>query len=234
MKFKKSQTPRHVAIIMDGNRRWAKKNKLAAVKGHHKTARETIQKMVKHSIEKKIKYLTIWAFSTENWNRSQSEVTALMNLFREALGKKMLQLHQAGVKLNTIGDITKFEADIQDKLNYWIDKTKYNQKIILTLALNYGGRDELLRAIYQFAKNFKLNQRRPRGDDFEKFLDTADLPEPDLIIRPGGEKRISGFMPWQSVYSEFYFTDVLAPDFDEFEYNKALREYSKRKRRFGK
>lgn len=217
--------PQHVAIIMDGNRRWARQNGLAIIKGHRKVAEEMIERLADFAIAKGIKFLTLWAFSTENWQRPSEEVKGIMELFRETFATSSKRLHQKGVRVAVIGDLSRFPEDIQDGVNFWIQETKNNQKLTVTFALNYGGRDELLRAV------------RAGGEDFENHLDTKKmiaLPDPDLLIRPGGEKRLSGFLTWQSVYTELYFTDVLMPDFDEQEFAKALADYASRQRRFGK
>jgi len=221
----KSSIPNHVAIIMDGNRRWARQHGLAVVKGHRKVAEEMIERLVTFAIAQNIKYLTLWAFSTENWQRSEEEVGDIMNLFREAFSANSEKLHKKGVKIAAIGDLSGFSEDIRKGVEFWLKKTKDNDKITVTFALNYGGRDEITRAV------------KAGGVDFEKFLDTkqiTNLPDPDLLIRPGGEKRLSGFMPWQMVYTELYFTDVLMPDFDEVEFAKVLNDYAQRQRRFGK
>jgi len=221
----KNIIPNHVAIIMDGNRRWARKNGLAIIRGHRKVAEEMIERLADFCILKGIKHLTLWAFSTENWQRPKEEVSGIMDLFRETFATSAERLHKKGVRVAIIGDLSRFPKDIQDGVNFWVNETKNNQKLTVTFALNYGGRDELIRAV------------KRGGDNFEEFLDTKqliDLPDPDLLIRPGGEKRLSGFLTWQSVYSELYFTDVLMPDFDEIEFAKALEDYAARQRRFGK
>lgn len=225
MTITKAIIPQHVAIIMDGNRRWARQNGLAIIKGHRKVAEEMIERLADFAIAKGIKFLTLWAFSTENWQRPSEEVKGIMELFRETFATSSKRLHQKGVRVAIIGDLSRFPEDIQDGVNFWLKETKNNQKLTVTFALNYGGRDELLRAV------------RAGGDDFENHLDTKKmivLPDPDLLIRPGGEKRLSGFLTWQSVYTELYFTDVLMPDFDEQEFAKALADYASRQRRFGK
>lgn len=221
----KSLIPDHVVIIMDGNRRWARQHGLSIIKGHRKVAEEMIERLADFAILSKVKYLTLWAFSTENWQRSSEEVDGIMNLFRETFATSSERLHKKGVRVAVIGDISKFPKDIQDGVNFWVNETKNNQKLIVTFALNYGGRDEIKRAVAL------------GGEDFEEFLDTKkaiNLPDPDLLIRPGGEKRLSGFLTWQTVYTELYFTDVLMPDFDEKEFSKALNDYASRQRRFGK
>lgn len=221
----KAIIPQHVAIIMDGNRRWARQNGLAIIKGHRKVAEEMIERLADFAIAKGIKFLTLWAFSTENWQRPSEEVKGIMELFRETFATSSKRLHQKGVRVAVIGDLSRFPEDIQDGVNFWLKETKNNQKLTVTFALNYGGRDELQRAV------------RAGGENFENHLDTKKmivLPDPDLLIRPGGEKRLSGFLTWQSVYTELYFTDVLMPDFDEQEFAKALADYALRQRRFGK
>lgn len=221
----KAIIPQHVAIIMDGNRRWARQNGLAIIKGHRKVAEEMIERLADFAIAKGIKFLTLWAFSTENWQRPSEEVKGIMELFRETFATSSKRLHQKGVRVAVIGDLSRFPEDIQDGVNFWLKETKNNQKLTVTFALNYGGRDELQRAV------------RAGGENFENHLDTKKmivLPDPDLLIRPGGEKRLSGFLTWQSVYTELYFTDVLMPDFDEEEFAKALADYASRQRRFGK
>ncbi len=217
--------PKHVAIIMDGNRRWARQNGLSIIKGHRKVAEEMIERLADFAILKGIAYMTLWAFSTENWQRPEDEVDGIMDLFRETFSTSAEKLHKKGVRVAVIGDLSRFPKDIRDGVNFWIKETENNQKLIVTFALNYGGRDEIKRAV------------QIGGRDFEQFLDTQKmiaLPDPDLLIRPGGEKRLSGFLTWQTVYSELYFTDVLMPDFDEKEFAKALEDYAQRQRRFGK
>jgi len=221
--------PQHVAIIMDGNRRWARKRGLAIIKGHRKVADELIEELADHCIEKGIKYLTLWAFSTENWKRDKAEVELMMNLFREMLEENIDQLHQKGIRISTIGDLSRFDQDIRAKIEQGVEKTKQNKNLTLTFALNYGGRDELLRAVNNLSDEAEITQKL-----IDQSLDTSDLPDPDLIIRPGGEKRLSGFLLWQSEYSELYFSDILMPDFGAKELEKALTDYQDRQRRFGK
>ena len=221
--------PHHIAIIMDGNRRWARKKGLAIIKGHRQVAEELIEKLADHCIKRGVKYLTLWAFSTENWNRDKVEVDLMMDLFREMLEKSIDRLHQKGIKVTTIGDLSRFNQDIREKIEQGVEKTQQNQNLTLTFALNYGGRDELLRAVNKLKNEAKITLEL-----IDQNLDTANLPDPDLIIRPGGEKRLSGFLLWQSEYSELYFSDVLMPDFDEQELDKAIVDYQDKQRRFGK
>ena len=224
-------TPLHIAIIMDGNRRWAKKNKLPIIMGHRRAAFETLEKIIDSAISLNIKYLTFWAFSTENWNRNKNEVSGLLNLFREILGDNINKLHNKGVKILTIGDLSKFPEDIQSKLHLAEEKTKNNKNLTAVLALNYGGRDEIIRAIKKLSPKEIKNITE---DSFSKALDTKNIPDPELLIRPGGEVRLSGFLPWQTEYTEFYFSETLWPDFTEKDLKDAITEYQSRQRRFGR
>jgi undecaprenyl diphosphate synthase len=229
--------PQHVAIIMDGNRRWARQQGLAASLGHKKMVEEGIQSVVRGAKNLGIKYLTLWALSTENWQRDPKEVQFLMKLFRQMFSKEVKKLHEEGVRVRTIGDLTRFDQDIQDSVATWVEKTKNNTQVTVIFALNYGGQDEILRAIAKVTKKVAAGEREAdklTASDFEQYLDTADLPKLELIIRPGGEQRLSGFLIWQSNYAELYFTDVLMPDFDEKELQKAVTEFDRRQRRFGK
>lgn len=231
------QIPQHVAIIMDGNRRWARKQGLAIIKGHRKTAEETIERLADFAIKVGIKYLTLWAFSTENWQRDQEEVEGIMNLFRETFSTAAERLHKKGVRVHTIGDLNYFPQDIKEGVEHWKKETVNNKKIIVTFALNYGGRDELTRAVNRLISAEKNLKSKPiTAQLLEKYLDTkqeVDLPDPELIIRPGGEQRLSGYLPWQGIYSELYFCQTLMPDFNEKEFAQAIADYASRQRRFG-
>lgn len=243
---KQNKSPRHVAIIMDGNRRWAKQHKLQIFKGHEQVAKERIDELVEHGLKRGIGYLTFWAFSTENWNRPQAEIKAILNLLRRTLATNLEKLDKRGVRFNTIGDLSRFPQDIEQQLQRWRRATADNQAITVTFALNYGGRDELLRAMRKLVrkmiaetkiKSKELGQHLSQElteTNLSRHLDTADLPDPDLIIRPGQERRLSGFMPWQGVYAELYFTKVLMPDFTAEEFELALQDYEQRQRRFGR
>lgn len=228
-----TKLPQHVVIIMDGNRRWARQNKLAVFRGHEIMVEEKIENLVDYCIAKGLPYLTLWAFSTENWNRDKKEVDALMNIFRRAFSEGMDELIKKKVRIKTIGDLSRFPQDIQDSIVKIKQKNLSNYKMTLTIALNYGGRDEIMRMVRGIVEaDYKVE-----AIDLElidQHLDTNDLPDPDLIIRTGGEQRLSGFMPWQSVYAEFYFTKVLMPDFDDKQFDIALEDYAERTRRFGK
>lgn len=225
--------PKHIAIIMDGNRRWARLHKLEALQGHQYVTDKVIEPLVDACVEFGVPYLTLWAFSTENWKRDNDEVMGLMKLFRKAFSKSVEDLHKKGVRLNYIGDLKKFPEDIQQSVEKWMEISKNNTKITVTFALNYGGQDEILRAIkkaYEDGVDFQTLSPQ----QFSQYLDTKDIPDPDLLIRPGGEQRLSGYLPWQSVYTELYFTDVLMPDFGREELLKSIEEYGVRSRRFGK
>ncbi len=226
--------PSHVAIIMDGNRRWSKLHGKPAIFGHRYVADVLLEKLVLHAADQGISYITFWAWSTDNWQRSKQEVTGIMKIFKHVLSKSIDRLHKKGVRIVTIGDIDAFPKDITRAIKDGIEKTKNNRRITVVLALNYGGRDELLRAV----NKIKVKGREVRGklteETLSNHLDTSGIPDPDLIIRTGGEKRLSGFLLWQSEYAEFYFTDTLMPDFTPERLDEALADFSGRKRRFGK
>lgn len=233
----KTKMPQHVAIIMDGNRRWAKKQGLPVIMGHTKATEETVEGLIERAGELGIKYLTLWAFSTENWGRGEEEVSGLMNLFRKALMTKVEKFIAKGARLKMIGNISKFSLDIQEGMKKAMAESEKNDKITVTFALNYGGRDEILRAISKLISDpirSDLVGLRLQDQIFEQYMDTAGMPDPDLIIRTGGEQRLSGFLMWQSAYSELYFTDKLFPDFTPEEFDRAIEEYQKRQRRYGK
>ncbi len=232
-----SEIPRHIAIIMDGNRRWARRRKLQIFKGHEKVAEEVIQELVDRCLELGISHLTLWAFSTENWKREKKEVEAILNLLRDMLNKGEKAFEGRDVRVNAIGDLSRFPSDIEDGMRRWMKESKDNQDLTVTFALNYGGHDELVRAMRNLTADLKkqgeLGVEKITADEIEDHLDTSDLPKIDLIIRPGGEKRLSGFMSWQSAYAELYFTDILMPDFGSEQLDKALQDYAERERRFG-
>jgi undecaprenyl diphosphate synthase len=216
---------------MDGNRRWARKNGLTPFKGHI-LGEERIEPLIDYAINLGICYLTFWAFSTENWKRQKSEVEFLLTMFRNDLAKKVDSFHAKNVKLNIIGNLSMFPKDIQEKTNEWMERTKNNTKITANIALSYGGRDEIVRAMKK-AYRTPHTAESITQETISNFLDTAGQPDPDLLIRTGGEQRLSGFMLWQLEYTELYFTDVLWPEFTPEEFEKALEEFRLRQRRFG-
>ena len=227
--------PDHVAIIMDGNGRWATQRGRPRLFGHHAGARR-VGEMVEACPDLGVKYLTIFAFSTENWKRTQSEVAGLMKLFRRYIECKSKALFQNGVRVRFIGDRQKLDdklVSLMDNLELY---TSGNDKVHLTIALNYGGRDEVTRAAQRLAFEVEQGRLSPKDVDAEtlaKFLDTRFLPDPDLVIRTSGEARISNFLLWQTAYAEYEFVDTLWPDFNAEEFGKILSRYGNRERRFG-
>ncbi len=222
-------TIRHLAIIMDGNGRWAKLKGKPRVKGHEAGA-ESVRRVLKEARRQEIDHLTLYAFSSENWQRPETEVKALMKLLERFLKSEADELDRNDVRLHIIGDLSRLSAKLQKSIQQTCARLDHNRGIQLNLALNYGGRDEIVRAAR------KLSQYKPEEITEELLsaqLDTAGIPDPDLLIRTGGEIRISNFLPWQLVYSEFYFTDTLWPDFDEAELHKAIEWFMGRQRRFG-
>lgn len=224
--------PVHVAIIMDGNGRWAKKRGLPRFFGHRKGV-DSVRKIVRASAEFGIKYLTLYVFSSENWERPQSEINKLMKLLEQLLIKEEPELNKNNVRVRAIGQIERLPQKVQDSLNYMINKTKDNTGLVLVLALSYGGRNEIIDAIKKIARE-KKDFAVLTSEEFRNYLYDSLLPDPDLLIRTAGEMRISNYLLWQSAYTEFYFTEVLWPDFDKKELLAAIEDYSQRKRRFGK
>lgn len=227
---------KHIAIICDGNRSWSRQKGLSVLKGHEHAVRQIMANLVDKAIELELEFLTFWVFSTENWKRSQQEVDGLMNLFRLIFDEKVQDLHRKEVRVRVIGDTKKLADDLQERIAKGLDLTKKNQGLTVTFAINYGGRDEVVRAVRRVIKEVRTGQLLPSDLDeatFAKFLDTADIPDPDLIIRTSGEQRLSGFMSWQQQYAEFYFPKTFFPDFDGQELEKAVAEFGRRKRRFG-
>jgi undecaprenyl diphosphate synthase len=222
-------TPKHIAVIMDGNRRWARERGLPILEGHKKVADEILEPLIEYAAKSGISYMTFWAFSTENWGREAQEVKGILQLFRHVIRKKWQRLHEKGVRIRVIGNIEKFPEDISKSLKEVVEQTKNNKKITTIFALNYGGRDEILRAIQKLHGNVNVSEQ-----DFAQYLDTAGIPDPELIIRTGGEQRLSGFLPWQSEYSELMFPDWYMPEFIPARLDELLIEYGKRQRRFGK
>lgn len=229
---KKARLPNHIAIIMDGNGRWAERRGLPRFEGHLaglESVRSTIRCL---NNQYQIKYVTLYSFSTENWNRPEDEVMSLFRLLEEIVDKETLELHKEGVKIRYLGHLQELPQGLQLAINRALELTKNNTGMTLSLALNYGGRTEILDAVCRMI----AEGISPQSIDeklFNNYLYTAGLPDVDLVIRTGGELRISNFLIWQSAYSEYYFTDVLWPDFDKKEVEKALLSYSQRQRRFG-
>ncbi len=231
----KRNLPDHIAIIMDGNRRWAKKNNLSTPAGHKKGA-EAIENIAKYCSEIGLKYLTVYAFSTENWKRSQEEVGALMLLLQHYLDVYAKRAKEENIRLVMLGSRDNIAKGLLKKIDNMIEITKNNTGLTFCVAFNYGGRDEITRAVKQIAKDCK--EGKIDVDDINEELIsnnlyTAGIPDPDLMIRTSGELRTSNFLPWQLTYSEFYFTDKLWPDFTTDDLNIAIDEYNKRKRNFG-
>lgn len=225
--------PKHVAVIMDGNGRWAKKRFLPRVAGHVKGV-ELVREMVRACLERGIPFLTLFAFSSENWRRPVDEVSLLMELFVKALEQEVEKLDRNGVRLRVIGDLSRFEPRLQALIRTAEGKTAANERLDLTIAANYGGRWDIMQAF----NRLYIAEPEKRGEwqesDLEPYLSMHFAPEPDLFIRTGGEERISNFLLWQLAYTELYFTPTLWPDFNSEEFDKAIASYQQRERRFGR
>ena len=230
----KTSVPRHIAIIMDGNGRWAQKKGLQRIKGHYNGAK-IIRHLTDIASELGVKHLTLYCFSTENWRRPLEEVNFLMDLIRNYLIEQANDMVKEGVRLTTIGDTSTLPDKVKSELIRVKEMTKDCSKITLNLALNYGGRDEIVHAVNALVADVKAGKRDEdiTEEIFEQYLYTNFLPDPDLLIRTSGEIRLSNFLPWQTAYTEFYFTDVNWPDFTDDEFYKAILEYQHRHRRFG-
>ena len=223
---------KHVAIIMDGNRRWAKERLLPSMMGHKKGV-EALKKTTRACNDLGVKYLTVYAFSTENWNRKKEEVDFLMDLFVSTLTNELAELHDNNVRMNFIGNLAQLSPKLQEVIKNSKEKTKNNTGVTLTIAVNYGSRDEIVQAVKNIVKD------GVKEDDIDeklisKYLYTANLPDPDLLIRTSNEKRISNYLLWQIAYSEIYITDIFWPDFDKNQLMIAIVEFLKRQRRWGK
>ncbi|QSX06554.1 isoprenyl transferase [Sedimentibacter sp. zth1] len=228
--------PQHVAIIMDGNRRWAKTRKLPTAMGHREGVKR-IMEIVESSINIGVKALTVYAFSTENWGRDKVEVDCLMNLLLEFLKKELDRIHKNNIKISLIGNIEDLPFDIKIEVQKALEKTKYNNRFNLNIALSYGSRDEIIKAVKKVindVENNKINIDDLNEKKFKDYLYTKDFDDPDFLIRTSGEIRLSNFLLYQLAYTEFYFTDIFWPDFKENEYYESILEYQKRSRRFGK
>ena len=234
--LKKHKLPKHIAIIMDGNGRWAQEKGYTRIYGHNKGVK-SVQKIVEESLSLGIQYLTLYAFSVDNWNRPKKEIGTLMDLLVDSLKKEFEKLIKNNIRLNTIGNIKTLPEKVQDEIIRVSNKTKNNTKMILTIALSYGAREEIENVIKNIAREVKNNTISIENVDhsiINKHLYTQNLPDVDLLIRTSGEQRISNFLLWQIAYAELYFTDVYWPDFGKKDFYKALFNYQKRERRFGK
>ncbi len=230
------EIPVHIAIIMDGNGRWAKKRNLPRVAGH-KRGVETVKDIVKACAQIGVKYLTLYTFSTENWKRPKDEVSTLMRLLLRSLRKESDELHENDIRMQTIGDIQSLPEEVQKQLFDTIKKTAGNKKMTLNLALSYSGRWELINAVKQIAalaSEGKINENEINEANFSQFLTTKGVPDPDLLIRTSGEFRVSNFLLWQIAYSEFFITDVNWPEFSRKHLYEAITDFQHRERRFGK
>ena len=231
----KEKLPRHIAIIMDGNGRWANKRSFKRILGHRE-GMESVKVIVRACRELDIKALTLYAFSSQNWQRPELEVKALMSLLKKYVRSEINELHENNMKLQGIGDLNKLPKSVLDVFNESVEKTRNNTGMVLSVALSYGGREEILHAVSSISKKIKsgeLSVDDLNEDLISNSLYTAGLPDPDLLIRTSGELRISNFLLWQIAYSEIYVTDVLWPDFRNDDLYRALIEFQKRKRRFG-
>jgi undecaprenyl diphosphate synthase len=223
--------PVHIAIIMDGNGRWAEKRHLPRMAGH-RAGTENLRNIIKACVEFGVKYLTVYAFSTENWKRPQDEIDGLMRILADVLEKEIEELHQQGVCLRHIGRLENLDPKVQEKINSAIILTKNNDRLFMNIAWNYGGRDEIIYAIQQIVDQ-KIEPNLINEEIFSKFLYTNQSPDPDLVIRTSGEMRTSNFLLWQSAYSEWYFSPILWPDFGREQLMEAIIEFGNRERRFG-
>lgn len=235
MEFNKEAMPKHIAIIMDGNRRWAK-SKGKPVSFGHKEGAKTLEKIVRYANKIGLEYITVYAFSTENWKRAEDEVKALMTLLQNYLDDYAKRADTENIRVKILGDISALSMGMQKSIQNCMERTKNNTGVTFNIALNYGGRDEIIKAIQQIANKVKKEEIKVE-DITEKlvsdYLYTKGQPEPDLLIRTSGEKRLSNFLPWQSVYTEFLFIDKNWPEFEEEDLDKAIIEYQKRTRKFG-
>jgi len=224
--------PAHVAIIMDGNGRWARARGLPRLAGH-RAGVDNLRRVLEACVEFGVKYLTIYAFSTENWERPPDEVRGLINILEDVIDQQLYELHENGVQLRHLGQLEGLGPSLQDKVRQAIDLTHHNQKLVLNIAWNYGGRDEIVRAIRQLIAD-GIQPSQVDESLIHRYLYTSDCPDPDLVIRTSGEMRTSNFLIWQTAYSEWYFPQTYWPDFGRQELLQALTEYARRERRFGR
>ena len=223
--------PRHVAIIMDGNGRWALARGLPRMAGH-KAGTENLRRIIRATVEFGIKYLTIYSFSTENWGRPAEEVKGLLGILEDVLDRELSELHQEGVQLHHIGRLERLAPKLQKKVLDAMDLTRNNNRLILNIAFNYGGRDEIVQAIQHMMRD-GIPPEKVTDEMVSRYLYTAGVPDPDLVIRTSGELRVSNFLIWQAAYSEWIFTPTYWPDFDKEEYRRALEAFAQRDRRYG-
>ena len=228
----KDRLPRHIAIIMDGNGRWANKRGLPRTAGH-KVGAEVFRKIATYCQEIGIEYLTVYAFSTENWKRPAEEVSVIMGLLEKYLYESIEEMVQKGVRLKILGDTSVLPENIRSLIARTDEISRGIEGMQANVCVNYGGRDEIIRAAKAYAQEYRDGQPELTEEMFSGYMYSAGIPDPDLVIRPSGEIRISNFLLWQCAYSEFYFTDVLWPDFDERELDKAIASYQHRDRRYG-
>ncbi len=227
--------PRHIAIIMDGNGRWARERGLPRTAGH-KAGGKTFRRIAEYCRQIGVKYLTVYAFSTENWKRSQEEISGLMLLLERYLREGLRDMDKNGVSFRFFGDLSRLSPKLRRLCEEAQARSSVFHDVQVNFCLNYGGRDEIVRAARAFAADVAAGKRTPESlteGDFESYLDSAGVPDPELVIRPSGEQRLSNFLPWQSAYSEFVFMDVLWPDFEPKHLDAAIEEYHRRDRRFG-
>lgn len=230
-----SHLPCHIAVIMDGNGRWAQNRGMPRLEGHRKGA-EAVKRCIEGAKESGIEYVTLFAFSSENWKRPQDEIAGLMELMRYYLKRETTELEKTGVRLEVIGDLDRLDSDLKSMIEQAKNVTKDNQEMVVTVALSYGGRQDILHAAQKLAqdvKNGKLSAENIDEKMFSSALMTADMPDPDLVIRTSGEQRLSNFLMWQFAYTEIFFTDTLWPDFSDEDLQEALNHYEGRNRRYG-
>lgn len=226
---------KHVAIIMDGNRRWAENKHVPKLWGH-KEGVQTLKRLVKHSAKRKLKYLTVYAFSSENWQREQDEVDYLFELFARVITDELQELHEANVRLRFIGKLSEMPEGLQEKFKTAVERTKNNTGLNVQVALNYGSRVEITEAFKEIAEKIQRGEVKPEDitpDMVSAHLYTREIPDPDLIIRTGGEMRLSNYLLWQAAYTELYVTNTMWPEFNEEEFDLAIQDFANRQRRYG-
>ncbi|NLY66339.1 MAG: isoprenyl transferase [Tissierellia bacterium] len=230
-----NRLPKHIGIIMDGNGRWAKKRGLPRTAGHREGVKR-VTEIVEAAYNLNVQYLSLYAFSTENWKRPKNEIETLMKLLIQYIDKEIEKIHNNNIKVQTMGDLSKLPLPVIKEVNRAVELTKNNTKMVLNIGLNYGGRDEIIRAVKNILDDFKLGKIKKEDineENFKNYLYTKDIPDLDLLIRPSGELRLSNFMLYQVAYTEFWFSDIYWPDFKEKHLYQAIIDYQKRDRRFG-